>query len=886
MVIINERRLAHAVAMELQARLPAGQQRAPVLVPPVRGRDFIAACRRPAGQWRASHLAGGDRPMLVALCEDGLLDDLDRLGFPAYVAVPPGRCGAGPHRLRGAPTVLVPATTARQFVGAVIGHCVASMPAPAIGIAGPVRPARARHRAAGAPGPVWRLAMAGGAGIAVAALASAGLSPGSPAAHPSGVPLSSGQHPAWWPATQTAAIPSSGLAVVPSPGPAVVPPAHLTAALQSVPRGSAPQSVTPPPAGNSGGPVVPSAVQGFLESHSLDWAEDCMRGAAGAAAGAQAEGRGLGGAANAVAGCVEGAILKQIPAIYPKFQFQTAAPVNASQWVSAEAQQIDTSLIWGMVLGTTLHVARNLFSEQKAPWKGLGFAGCVISGISGMLKTGLHNQDALNRGPGSVQDQIQAGKDIGVAAAGTALAIKLGLCGHEPPHPPPGALHFPKPEPVPPGPAPYQAAPGRPVPAPGVPASRMPRPARQFPLPALPRPAVGQPLAPGVPVPQPAQYPVQQSGMPVTEVTPAQPAGLAQPGTPGLAMSSPASSASPATSPVVSPSEQFSPSVSPNEPFAPGVNPGGPFIGTVPAQAQPPAEAGGQLPAEYQNQPNTSLTAPGQPPAEVPGTQTPGQPIQSPAPADGSPPADVPVPVDAPLVGNPVPGGAPLPAGEVMGGTGGVPSTNFVPPPSAPSDTPVTGSTLDNLANTLKSGASDVGGAVEQGYQNAAGWLAQYGLGPGANNPASTPGDAPPDAPPVDAPPVELPVAPLADQAPLNEAGPGAAGTGGTGGGTTTPGGGTGAGTTTPSGGPTGSGPTSSGGLGVIGTGDGTGGGVGPGGGGLAGMGGPTFTPQAAPADGTTGVGPADPAGGATGGGTTSVVAPASPAGGGSGGGS
>jgi hypothetical protein len=125
LVIIRESRFAYAVATELQSRLTVGDRRPVALVPPFRGRDFTApGQRRLAAQWRATHVAAGEQPILVALCEDGLLEDLERLGLSAYVGVPPGDDGVELRGADGACTVVVPVGTARELVQAVIDHTV------------------------------------------------------------------------------------------------------------------------------------------------------------------------------------------------------------------------------------------------------------------------------------------------------------------------------------------------------------------------------------------------------------------------------------------------------------------------------------------------------------------------------------------------------------------------------------------------------------------------------------------------------------------------------------------------------------------------------------------------------------------------------------------
>lgn len=86
--------------MALETRLAVGRSRPAALVPPLRGRDFTAAAyRHAATPWNAAHVAAGQEPVLVALCEDGLLEDLAGFGLSAYVGVPPGQAGMELQRL-------------------------------------------------------------------------------------------------------------------------------------------------------------------------------------------------------------------------------------------------------------------------------------------------------------------------------------------------------------------------------------------------------------------------------------------------------------------------------------------------------------------------------------------------------------------------------------------------------------------------------------------------------------------------------------------------------------------------------------------------------------------------------------------------------------------
>ena len=98
-----------------------------VLVPSLRGRDFTApAHHRAAEQWCAAHLADGERPVLVALLEQGLLGDLDWLGLAAYVARPPGRRREERHSFSGARTLILPVLSLDEFASAIASHVLPS----------------------------------------------------------------------------------------------------------------------------------------------------------------------------------------------------------------------------------------------------------------------------------------------------------------------------------------------------------------------------------------------------------------------------------------------------------------------------------------------------------------------------------------------------------------------------------------------------------------------------------------------------------------------------------------------------------------------------------------------------------------------------------------
>jgi hypothetical protein len=127
-----------------------------VLVPSLRGRDFTApAHHRAAEQWCAAHLADGERPVLVALLEQGLLGDLDWLGLAAYVARPPGRRREERHSFSGARTLILPVLSLDEFASAIASHVLQSGAADAtVPRSAPSAPARSpvrQHSIAAAP---------------------------------------------------------------------------------------------------------------------------------------------------------------------------------------------------------------------------------------------------------------------------------------------------------------------------------------------------------------------------------------------------------------------------------------------------------------------------------------------------------------------------------------------------------------------------------------------------------------------------------------------------------------------------------------------------------------------------------------------------------------
>jgi hypothetical protein len=92
-----------------------------VLIPPLRGRDFTAPVHhRAAERWCAAHLAEGERPVLVALLEQGLLEDLEWLGLAAYVAAPSDGRREERRSFSGACTLILPTDDLDTFASAVI----------------------------------------------------------------------------------------------------------------------------------------------------------------------------------------------------------------------------------------------------------------------------------------------------------------------------------------------------------------------------------------------------------------------------------------------------------------------------------------------------------------------------------------------------------------------------------------------------------------------------------------------------------------------------------------------------------------------------------------------------------------------------------------------
>jgi hypothetical protein len=120
LVIFRDDFAAGAVARALRSDLGrVGLCR--VLVPPLRGRDFTApAHHRAVERWCAAHLAEGERPVLVALLEQGLLEDLEWLGLAAYVAASSDQRREERHSFSGARTLVLPVADPDKFASAII----------------------------------------------------------------------------------------------------------------------------------------------------------------------------------------------------------------------------------------------------------------------------------------------------------------------------------------------------------------------------------------------------------------------------------------------------------------------------------------------------------------------------------------------------------------------------------------------------------------------------------------------------------------------------------------------------------------------------------------------------------------------------------------------
>jgi hypothetical protein len=239
------------------------------LVPPLRGRDFTApAHHRAAEQWCAAHLAEGERPVLVALLEQGLLEDLDWLGLAAYVATPSGRRREERHSFSGARTLVLPVPSLDEFASAVISHVLPSgadkAAVPGSEPSPQTHPPVRRHPIAAAlprtdpvpsrPGPAPKISVvrvADTTGIAAATgLASSLVLAGTQLVdtQPAGTPAAAGTPTA--PASATASVSPSHAAARPARGTTAR--AGQPAAGAATSQGPAPLTAVPP----TGGAVI------------------------------------------------------------------------------------------------------------------------------------------------------------------------------------------------------------------------------------------------------------------------------------------------------------------------------------------------------------------------------------------------------------------------------------------------------------------------------------------------------------------------------------------------------------------------------------------------------------------------------------------------------
>ncbi|MQA78502.1 MAG: hypothetical protein GEV10_08485, partial [Streptosporangiales bacterium] len=123
LVLIGNEWLAGTVARGLSARLAATGRAARVLVPPVRGRDFLdPACRARMHAWWEEQRTGVDVASAVLVATDE--DRLGGLTHRAYVAVRPDRREAPAHTY-GAAVCTVPAATIRDLVDAAAADVLA-----------------------------------------------------------------------------------------------------------------------------------------------------------------------------------------------------------------------------------------------------------------------------------------------------------------------------------------------------------------------------------------------------------------------------------------------------------------------------------------------------------------------------------------------------------------------------------------------------------------------------------------------------------------------------------------------------------------------------------------------------------------------------------------
>jgi nucleoid-associated protein YgaU len=189
LVVLRNARVARAAATALEGLHEARGDRAAALVPPARGSGFarwvaspLPAERQRLTEWCAAYLPSGGAPLLVGLDEDGLASQLDRLSLTACIGVPPrGAAAMRPTGATGGRVQLVPATTVRELLQAVLATAGCPAQAP------PVRTVRPGplHRVPAAPTRAGLAGLAGAlaiAGAAPAAAAAAQVLP-SPAAH-------------------------------------------------------------------------------------------------------------------------------------------------------------------------------------------------------------------------------------------------------------------------------------------------------------------------------------------------------------------------------------------------------------------------------------------------------------------------------------------------------------------------------------------------------------------------------------------------------------------------------------------------------------------------------------------------------------------------------
>ena len=175
LVIVRDTWIAQVIAMTLHTRLVRDGHPVLPMIPPLRGRDFTGPVyRRAADQWCAAHVPAATRPILVALSEDGLRKDLELLGLPAFVGIPPERHGAAdpaPTRPDAAPILMIPAATVGDFVQGIVDRAASSATAGAARQPVPLRrspgPREATDRSAGSrPRPKLTVVTATASGMA------------------------------------------------------------------------------------------------------------------------------------------------------------------------------------------------------------------------------------------------------------------------------------------------------------------------------------------------------------------------------------------------------------------------------------------------------------------------------------------------------------------------------------------------------------------------------------------------------------------------------------------------------------------------------------------------------------------------------------------------